>query len=259
MAGHAYPAAVLPREQANERPSRASVTAPLMLAGLCVLALALLWAIAEHVGPVRVADARILHDFTLIENPRINSAARHLLYLLNAGQFAIWALALVLFALARERPRLALAVALMVTLAPLTAEFLKPLLAVTHVSIGEDRPIGAASWPSGHATAATALALSVVLIVPSRRRALTLTFAVAFMLLVGAALLIRAWHMPSDVLGGYLLGTCCAALALAGVRASERRWPSRASRRRNGDEARPDRADARDERSALLRGRRAEA
>jgi membrane-associated phospholipid phosphatase len=224
MAGHAYPAAVLPRDGAIERPSRAGAKAPLLIAGLSFLALALVWAIAAHVGPVRVADARILHDFTLIENPRINSVARRLLYLLNEAQFVIWAIALVLFALARERPRLALAVALVLALAPFSAELLKPLLAVPHLSVGEDRPIGAASWPSGHATAATALALCAVMIVPSRWRLLASTLAAAFVLLVGAALLIRAWHMPSDVLGGYLLGTFWAALAVAGVRASERRW-----------------------------------
>jgi membrane-associated phospholipid phosphatase len=89
--------------------------------------------------------------------------------------------------------------------------------------------IGAASWPSGHATAATALALSAVLVVPTRLRPVALIGALAFMLAVGAALLIREWHLPSDVLGGYLLGALWASLALAAVRASERRWPPRVS------------------------------
>jgi membrane-associated phospholipid phosphatase len=38
---------------------------------------------------------------------------------------------------------------------------------------------------------------------------------------VGCALLILAWHMPSDVLGGYLLATLWAALAVAALRAGE--------------------------------------
>jgi membrane-associated phospholipid phosphatase len=87
--------------------------------------------------------------------------------------------------------------------------------------------IGAASWPSGHATAATVLALSAVLVVPVRFRPAMLVGALAFMLAVGAALLIRRWHLPSDVLGGYLLGVLWVSLALAAVRASERRWPPR--------------------------------
>jgi membrane-associated phospholipid phosphatase len=265
MAGNAYPAAALPAERTSARREQQlpGIRAPLLLAAFCVLALALVWAIAAHVQSVRVADARLLHDFTLIENGQINSAAQILLSLLDAGQFVIWALAIVLFALARERPRLALAIAFVVALGPFTAELLKPLLAVSHVSVGEDNPIGAASWPSGHATAATVLTLSAVLVVPARWRSLALALAAAFLLAVGAALLIRAWHMPSDVLGGYLLGTFWTALALAAVRASEWRWPSqasrRAARRSAGEEAEPGAEGARGvERLAPLRGRRAE-
>jgi membrane-associated phospholipid phosphatase len=222
--------------QPRERAPRSRVAPPLLLAALCIAGLAAVWAVAAHVHVVRLADARILHDFTSIEGPRINSTADRLLYLLNPAQFTIWAIALVLFALARGRPRIALAIALVLTLAPYSAELLKPLLAVPHLSVGEDRPIGAASWPSGHSTAATVLALSAVFVVPPRWRPIALTLAGVFMLVVGVALLIRAWHMPSDVLGGYLLGILWAALAVAGVRGSERRWPSRASRRGDGDE-----------------------
>jgi membrane-associated phospholipid phosphatase len=226
----------LTETQALDRPPRSGVRPPLLLAVLCVAGLAIVWAIAAHVHVVRLADARILHDFTSIEGPRINSAADRLLNLLNPAQFTIWAIALVLFALARGRPRIALAIVVVLALAPYSAELLKPLLAVPHLSVGEDHPIGAASWPSGHSTAATVLALSAVFVVPPRWRPIALTLAAAFMLVVGAALLIRAWHMPSDVLGGYLLGILWAALAVAGVRGSERRWPSRASRRGDGDE-----------------------
>ena len=40
---------------------------------------------------------------------------------------------------------------------------------------------------------------------------------VIFALVVGLALLILAWHMPSDVLGGYLLATLWASLAVAAL------------------------------------------
>jgi membrane-associated phospholipid phosphatase len=32
--------------------------------------------------------------------------------------------------------------------------------------------------------------------------------------------------MPSDVLGGYLVASCWAALAVAALRLAERRWPT---------------------------------
>ena len=34
---------------------------------------------------------------------------------------------------------------------------------------------------------------------------------------VGCSLLILAWHMPSDVLGGYLLATLCVSLVVAAM------------------------------------------
>jgi membrane-associated phospholipid phosphatase len=225
-----------PGEQVPDRLPRSGLAPPLLLAGLCVALLALLWAIAEHVGSVRLLDARTLNDFASIEGAQINSVAARLLHLLEPAQFILWAVALVLIAIARGRARIAVAIAIVLALAPYSAELLKPLLAVRHLSVGETRSIGAASWPSGHATAATVLALSAVFVVPQRWRPIALTLAGAFMLIVGTALLIRVWHMPSDVLGGYLLGILWAALAVAGVRGSERRWPSRASRRGDGDE-----------------------
>ena len=137
----------------------------------------------------------------------------------------LWGVALVAVALARERPRVALAVAAVMALAPLTAETLKPLLAHPHVPVGGVH-IGAASWPSGHSTAALALALSAVLVAPAALRLLVATVGAVFALAVGCSLLILAWHMPSDVLGGYLVAAFWTALAVAALRAAERRWPT---------------------------------
>jgi membrane-associated phospholipid phosphatase len=226
MSEHAYTAGALPRSRSVGRARRSGAGNALLLSALCVAALALLWAVAELIPAVQVRDAVALHDFTLLDGPHIGAAARELLHLLNPRLFTIWALALVLFALARNRPRIAFAVAVVMSLAPLSAEVLKPLLAHAHVQ-SSGVFIGSASWPSGHATAATALALSAVLVAPPRMRFAVAMLAVAFILAVGTALLIRAWHLPSDVLGGFLLGTLWITLAVAALRAAERRWPSR--------------------------------
>jgi membrane-associated phospholipid phosphatase len=229
MPVHAYTAGALPRRGHERMPGRArdSAFAPLTLAALCALALLALWAVAEHVYAVEIRDTALLRDFTQLDGPHIGAVCRELLELLEPPLFMIWGLALVLFAIARSRPRTALAIVGVMALAPLTAELLKRLLAHPHVTIGWTH-IGAASWPSGHATTATALALSAVLVAPRRWRSAALIAAFAFMLAVGLALLIREWHLPSDVLGGYLLGSLWTLLALAGLRASERRWPPRA-------------------------------
>jgi membrane-associated phospholipid phosphatase len=111
-------------------------------------------------------------------------------------------------------------------LAPLTSEELKPLLAHPHVQIGVVH-IGAASWPSGHSTAAMALVMSAVLVTPPRLRLLVASIGALFAAAVGCALLILAWHMPSDVNGGYLVASLWTALAVCALRAADRRWPPR--------------------------------
>ena len=211
-------------DRAEQR--RRPVAGPLGLAGLGLVALALVWAVAELVPAAHLRDAVLLHHFVSLEGAGINGVAERLLGLLDPPLFMIWGVVLVLVALARERPRVAAAIVVVLALAPFSAEILKPLLAHEHVRIGFTH-IGRASFPSGHSTAAAILALSAVLVAPRRARLAVAGLGVVFALAVGAALLIRSWHMPSDVIGGYLVALFWTALAVAGVRWSERRWPAR--------------------------------
>ncbi len=199
----------------------------LLLAGLCLMALALVWVVAELVPAARVRDVVALREFTQLDGQKVGTVARFVLHLLDPPLFAIWGAVLVLVALVRERARVALAVALVLTLAPLSADRLKPLLAHPHARLGEVT-IGAASWPSGHATAAAALALCAVLVAPKRMQLHVGALGAAFALAAGCAILIQQWHLPSDVLGGYLMAGLWTALAVAGVGFSERRRSSTA-------------------------------
>jgi len=84
----------------------------------------------------------------------------------------------------------------------------------------------AASFPSGHAIAAsvTVVAAVIALVPPGRRRAWWGTAAVIFS---GMMALSRAYlgaHWLSDVVAGVLLGTSCALLAAVGVGLLQRRW-----------------------------------
>jgi membrane-associated phospholipid phosphatase len=204
---------------------RSGAARPLGIAGLCLLALGLIWVIATHVPAAHLRDALTLHDFTLLSRPHVDTAARFIIRLLNPVLFVIWGVALVAVALARERPRVALAIVAVMSLAPLTSEILKPLLAHPHLQVGVAH-VGPASWPSGHSTAALALVLSAVLVSPARMRPVVAIGGAAFAIAVGCALLILADHMPSDVLGGYLVAILWTALVVAGLRAAERRWPT---------------------------------
>jgi membrane-associated phospholipid phosphatase len=225
MSGHAYSAAAVRARASRGRGRRSGPVAALGVAALCVVALALVWIVAELVPSAHYKDAVLLHDFISLGRPRLNSVGETLLRALAPLPAIMWCLALMAIALARGRWRVAVAVAGVMTLAPLTTEILKPLLAHSHVDL-YGLQIGAASWPSGHSTAATALALSAVLAAPVRLRPLVAVLAVIYALSIGCFLLILAWHMPSDVLGGYLVATLWAALAVAGLRAAERRWPT---------------------------------
>ncbi len=197
----------------------------LALAGVLVLALAAVWAIFALVPSVHLKDASTLYKFTTLDSTRTEGPLKFLLHLLDPSLFILWGIALVAVALAGEKPRTALAVAAVLTLAPLSAEQLKPLLAHSHDTVGYVT-INGASWPSGHATAAMALALCAVLVAPRRVRPLVAVPAAAFVLAVSVALLVLAWHEPSDVLGGILLASLWMALAVAALRATEPRAPA---------------------------------
>jgi membrane-associated phospholipid phosphatase len=225
MSGATYTAEALRAPRAASPSARASgPAAALGVATLLALALALVWALASFVPAVHLKDAVALHDMTLLNRPHVEAIGNFLLHLLDPALFLLWGGALVAAALAQGRARVALAVVAVMGLAPLTAEMLKPIMATAHASVGGTH-IGAASWPSGHATAATALVLSAVLVAPARLRPLVAGIGAAFAAIVGVFLLILAWHMPSDVIGGYLLASLWMALALAVVRGADRRWP----------------------------------
>jgi membrane-associated phospholipid phosphatase len=214
-------------------PRRAGATGPLLVAGLCLLGLALTWTVASLSPAGQVKNAVALHDFNLLAQTRANTLAEAVLVLLKPPLYIIWSVGLLAVALVRERWRLAAAVAAVLLLSPLSAELLKPLLAYPHAQIGATPHVGAASWPSGHSSAAMALALCAVLVAPSRLRPLAVTLGAGFALATGCSLLIRAWHMPSDVFGGYLLAGLWSALAVAALRASDARWPTRRTERRS--------------------------
>jgi membrane-associated phospholipid phosphatase len=185
----------------------------LRAAVLCAVAMAGTWTLAELVPAIHLRDAVLLNDFTKLERPGVDALASDLLHLLEPLLYTVWALLIVAVALLRRRPRVALAVAVVLPAAPGLAELLKPLLAHPHDSVGYQW-VGPASWPSGHATAAMTLVLCALLVAPYALRPFVAALGGAFAVAIGCSLLILAWHMPSDVLGGYLLAALCVSLAV---------------------------------------------
>jgi hypothetical protein len=65
------------------------------------------------------------------------------------------------------------------------------------------------------------LALCAVLVAPPALRLAVAVLGGAFAAAVGYAVLVLAWHFPSDVLGGFLMAGTWTALAVAGLRVVE--------------------------------------
>ncbi len=217
--GHSHTAAVASPAKRARGPRRPGAAGALLVAGACLASLALVWACAELVPLAQTKDAAILREFERLGSPGLDSVGNALLYLLEPQVFVVWAAVILYAALARGRLDLALAAALVMALAPLTSELLKPLLA-------HPRSIGAwtvpsDSWPSGHATAALALALCAVLVAPAYMRVPVAAIGALFAAATGCLLLILGRHLPSDVLGGYLVATFWMAIAVVALRARQ--------------------------------------
>src|SRR6202035_3813637 len=195
------------------------------IAGLCLLGLALTWVIPELAPPARRMDASVLRAFTHLDSGLVRPTTRVFLHLIEDRVFfAVWCILAIGVAVGRGRPRVAVAVAGVLILAPLNSELLKRLVAHSYTG-APPRSIGSATWPSATSTAALALTLSAVLAAPPRLRVPLATLGSLFAGAIGAALLIRQAHRPSDVLGGYLMAGMWTALAVAGLRTSYRHRP----------------------------------
>jgi membrane-associated phospholipid phosphatase len=209
-------------------PKRAKIA--LLAAGAGVVLLALTWYLESHVGVFRRADAAIFRGFApLHTRPRLYVIANFVAHLCSPERYVYLAPIPILIALVRRRPRLAVAVGAILLGANVTTHLLKPLLASPRppVPLTVGLHMSSDSWPSGHATAAMALALSLVLASPSRWRPRVAALGAAFSVAVCYSFLTLGWHYPSDVLGGFLVATTWTLLVVAAFFASDVRWPRR--------------------------------
>jgi membrane-associated phospholipid phosphatase len=210
---------------------RRRLAPPLLAALACLVALGALAALALGLHAVRVRDAAVLHGFVALDRPAVRPLVDVLVHLCDPVPYALAGLALVVIAVVRGRPWRAGAVAVLLVVTGATTQALKHGIAEPRVAtLWLHDPIGAFSWPSGHATAAMTLALCAVLVAPRSLRPLTALAGGAFAVGVGYGVLVLGWHFPSDVLGGFLVAGLWASLAVAGLRLVEREAPAPAPR-----------------------------
>jgi membrane-associated phospholipid phosphatase len=178
----------------------------------------LVWAVALRTADGVRLDAHALADFTDAGRHGAKLPAEVFVRLADPLPFALLSGAVLTVALVRGGVRLAAILGIGLLGACLTTQALKQFTAdprgIELVPYGH---VATAAWPSGHTTAATALALCLVAVVPARLRphaaatGATLAFAVAL------SVLLLGWHFPSDVLGGFCVA---AAWMLCGLAAA---------------------------------------
>jgi membrane-associated phospholipid phosphatase len=203
---------------------RRPTTVPLFVAVAGLLALVATGLLALGSARAHVRDAAMLHGFVALDRPRVHEAMVALVHLADPLPYLAVGAVLIVWAVKRGLPRRAGAVAALLVVTGVCTQALKHLLAQPRFEgwLGVDQ-IGEASWPSGHSTAAMTLALCAVLVAPAALRPAVAVLGGAFAAGVGYAVLVLAWHFPSDVLGGFLMAGTWTALAVAALRVVEPR------------------------------------
>lgn len=185
----------------------------LLGAGGCLMALALVWFAAFHVGPFRHADrSAFLQFYDLQGHSSIAWLVRHLVRPFDPNPYVFLVLVPVVVALLRGRPRVVVGIGAIILGATGSTELLKHALAP-------------GTWPSGHCTAAMSLVLASVLAVPARLRPATAAFGASLGIAVGYSVVAAGMHFPSEVLGGFLVAGAWTLAVVGGLLAAEHRWP----------------------------------
>ncbi|MGZ4596583.1 MAG: phosphatase PAP2 family protein [Actinomycetes bacterium] len=165
-------------------------------------------AMVESIEAAPPEVSRLQHVLSVVSVPSIA---------LSLGVFAA-------VALKRSRPDLAVAAAVTVVGANLTTQALKMFLERPNVGLGSNN-----SFPSGHMTVVTSLAVAAVLVSPRRLQPVVagLGLVAAGATAMGAVAL--GWHRPSDIAGAGLVvvGWAAAAGALLPGRRAAAARPSR--------------------------------
>jgi membrane-associated phospholipid phosphatase len=209
----------------RQKPSHALLAALAGAIGLLVTGL-----VAFRWPLVRAHDAASLAGFVaLSSHSRLHGLADFIANSVDPVPYAAVGLVLALIALLRRRWVLAAVVPVTMFSASATTELLKPIVGQVRYSdwFGPGHQIAAASWPSGHATAAMTLGLCAVLVAPAILRPVVAVLGCALAIGVSYSILILQWHFPSDVLGGYLVAAMWVSLAIAVLWWGQERWPVR--------------------------------
>jgi undecaprenyl-diphosphatase len=182
----------------------------------CVLGLALLAQLAFRTEGFGRLDASTLSHLSAHDHGIVAPAASSFSFLADPLPQLALLVGVCAIALYRRRPRLALASVVLVLGANVTTQALKAVLShPRYQPILGYHQVGPTAFPSGHATAALAMACAYALVVPRRWRPAAIALGALLTVAVGCSRVVLHRHYPSDVLGSWLVaaGWCFAVVA----------------------------------------------
>lgn len=190
----------------------------LLLALTCALGALAVWLAAFAVPSGQRLDGAALDAFGVVARPRLQPSIQGVADLASLTPLIIISTVLVGVALLRRRWLMAAMVPVILLAANVFTQLAKPGLA--HPRIIELSGIESAypaSWPSGHATVAMSLALCAVLVAGPRLRPFAAALGASYAIAVGYSLVALGFHLPSDVLGGFLVAATFTLLGTAAL------------------------------------------
>lgn len=154
-------------------------------------------------------DLAVLERFAAAE--RRLARAKEILDGIRVQSLVLVLIVLAVIGLWRKRPWAAASAVLLFSGTVLLAQILKLVLPRPELSQLEDRPVfdGVNTFPSGHATIATAIVLALLLVSSARLRPWIAIVGVVWAATATWGTLAAGWHRPSDSIGGILFATAC--------------------------------------------------
>lgn len=108
----------------------------------------------------------------------------------------------------------ALAMGISTLLSAFTSDVMKHFFArIRPDLVAQLDPIGSPAYPSGHANNAAVVYILFIMLVPQARHPLWQLAAAMMILLTGFSRILLGVHWPTDVIGGWMLGTSFALMA----------------------------------------------
>jgi membrane-associated phospholipid phosphatase len=195
------------------------ISAPLFAAAGCLGALVVVAFFAHKVGRAVYLDATVLDDLSAPHEGLRFGLATVVARLADPVPLLLLTIAVAILGWRWGRRREVLAAVAVVIGANLTTQVLKHLFEHHRYQdfLGVEQPWDNA-FPSGHTTAAVAVSIALLLVVPPRLLPRATVIAASFSAAVGLSLVVIEWHYPSDVIGGFLVASAWGLAALAWLR-----------------------------------------